>query len=194
MKRQDYYEMHRVIHRAEVNELINVVLEFGGEAHFGLDYTGEHATGTERPCVTANQYGYPVDYYINAVTMKDGFLRIIAEQKEESGEPCHLTTDDIEFGHVSFITGQIPDREDKGSPTLVADVTVNTIGGQWVSINTKEQTWEFQQDANDDDTYISGSYETDNDRPCTVIGYDGCCDIPLAVKNVLRYIGYALDL
>ena len=187
--------MHRIIHRQELHELEIAVRRFGGEVHFGLDYTGHDASGTERPviCVNLSHGEGPEDVYINAIRIHDDCMEILAEHKEY-GDPFILDTDDIEFGHVSFITDNIPDNEDKGTPTLMKTATFITVGNQWLCINTEDHTWEYQDDVDDDETYVSGGYETDDDRPCTVTGYDGCFDLPYAVKEALRNLGYALEL
>lgn len=196
MKRKDFWNMHKLLNEAAVMELKQVVKGFGGAAHFGEDYTDEGATGTERPIVLVNtKYNGPQDYYINCVGVDgDDHLTIIGEPVEGYEDAGEIPVGDIEFGHISFITDLIPDKEDKGEPSLIKDIVINTIGGEWLSIDTTDNTWEYQRDANDDDTYISGGYETDDERPMTIIDYDGAYDLPRAVKDALRRLGYFLDI
>lgn len=58
-----------------------------------------------------------------------------------------------------------------------------------VSINQDEETWEYWDD-NDTDIYFSGMIELEGG---TVTGYDGCYDLPEAVKVALSQI-YDIDL
>lgn len=116
MKRLDTYRMHKEIHRKEVHQLKDAVAQFGGEIHFGLDYSGEYASGTERPIVAVNISNWdcgPMDVYINAVKICDNRLHVLAETKE--GMYFALETDDIMFGHVSFITDLVPVVDEKDS-------------------------------------------------------------------------------
>ena len=93
-----------------MQQLKDAVKEFGGEIHFGYDYSGEYASGTERPIVLVNPSKWdcnPQDVYVNFVKIdKDNHMTILAETKD--GYAFFLDTDDIEFGHASFITDLIP--------------------------------------------------------------------------------------
>ncbi|MBQ9560577.1 MAG: hypothetical protein IJV08_11470 [Bacteroidaceae bacterium] len=195
MSKTDFYQMHRIIHSAELRELQQAVTDFGGEAHFGTDYTGPGATGHERPVICVNRYHGegPEDVFINAISVKEGCMDILAETKEY-GDEFTLEPSEIEFGHVSFITDAIPDGTDHGEPSIIKTATFTTVSGEWISVNTDDHTWEYQRDADDDETYASGGYQTDDDRPCTVIDYDGCFCLPFAVHDALRRLGYAIDL
>ena len=112
MKRTNTYEMFRMLHNLEHQELKQAVKNFGGEVHFGFDYVGEDASGTERPMVCVNRkHGEgPEDVYINACRItKDDRLEILAETKW--GYQFVLQHDEIEFGHISFITDLVPDLD-----------------------------------------------------------------------------------
>ena len=111
MRRIDTYKMFRNIHELEISELKCAVKDFGGAVHFGCDYVGEYASGTERPVIAVNVSKWeegPQDVYINAVCVNNGTLSILAETKY--GETFDLSPDDIEFGHGGFITDLIPER------------------------------------------------------------------------------------
>ena len=112
MRRLDTYRMHQEIHKIEVQQLKDAVKAFGGEIHFGLDYIGEFASGTEKPCVCVNpRHGEdPLDMYINGVSVdKHGYMTILAVPKDGFGEAQEIGESEIEFGHISFITDLVPD-------------------------------------------------------------------------------------
>lgn len=127
MQRTDFYAMHKIIHRAAIRELKQVVKNFGGQAYFGTAdewndcdeertaaLNSEYATHTERPLIAANikHSDGPWDYFIDSVMIDaDDRLVILAEAKDSVCDPFELMPDEIEFGHVSFITDCIPDRD-----------------------------------------------------------------------------------
>ena len=137
MRRIDTYRMHGEIHSIEVRELKNAVKEFGGEIHFGFDYTGEFASGTERPFVLVNpsKLNYPQDVFINAIKIdKNNRMDILAETKD--GYEFSLNTDDIEFGHVSFITDLIPDLDKKKEEHKNSLILETAVFMAWDMFNT----------------------------------------------------------
>ena len=197
--------MHRIIHSAEVQELRNAVRNFGRNADghhvvtFGDDDDDDEKPNDikERPCVAVNVSKWetgPQDVYINSIDLTpDNHLVIHAETKDY-GELFTLDTDDIEFGHVSFITDLIPDKEDHGEPSLIKTAEFTTVSGEWVKIHTQAESWEYQRDPEDEETYMEGCLETDDERPFTITGYDGCYELPYAVRDALKRLGYALEL
>lgn len=64
--------------------------------------------------------------------------------------------------------------------------------GEWVSLWISGREWEYQQ-GDDDDTYMSGGFFTDDDNPNVVVDYDGCYDLPLAVRVAIER-WFTLDL
>lgn len=62
--------------------------------------------------------------------------------------------------------------------------------GEWTAIDKDDNSWEYQEDPNDVETYISGNFITDEDNPKKVIDYDGCYAIPDAVIFTLEEMGY----
>jgi hypothetical protein len=63
--------------------------------------------------------------------------------------------------------------------------------GAWVCIWPEDESWEFQSDEDDEESYMSGGYELDGN---TVEGYDGCFELPKEVQTALEDYGYKLDL
>lgn len=120
------YQLFAALHQVELRELKKAVRGFGGEIHFGMDYVGKDGSGTERPiiCVNRSLGEGPEDVYINACRITDdGRLEILAATKAFD-DPFVLRHDDIEFGHVSFITDLIPDKQEKDKENLIMETAV----------------------------------------------------------------------
>lgn len=127
MKRTNTYAKFKELHQIELDELKQAVKEFGGEVHFGMDYVGEDASGTERPiiCVNRAHAEEPENVYINACRItEDGRLEIIAATMKWE-DTFVLQHDEIEFGHVSFITDLVPIKETERSIWLRLGVTIH---------------------------------------------------------------------
>ena len=52
---------------------------------------------------------------------------------------------------------------------------------EWVAIDKSEGLWEYQE-CEDEESYLSGGFVVDG---CTVIDYDGCYELPEAVRMAL---------
>lgn len=65
--------------------------------------------------------------------------------------------------------------------------------GEWVYINRAEHTWEYQPYPNDSESYIEGSFQTDDHDRFKVIDYDGCFELPKAVYDGLASLDYDLS-
>lgn len=63
--------------------------------------------------------------------------------------------------------------------------------GEWVCLWPEDESWEYQKDPDDEETYMSGGFELEGN---TVEGYDGCFELPQAVQDALVEYGYKLDL
>lgn len=64
---------------------------------------------------------------------------------------------------------------------------------EWVKIDPEEQLWEYQEDPDDEETYCSGCFLTDDLDGNKVIDYDGCFELPRRVKQALSECGYDLS-
>ena len=73
-----------------------------------------------------------------------------------------------------------------------SEVSANFDNGAWAGIDTANQTWEYQSDADDEETYCSGAYLVD--AAYTVYEYDGIFELPPEVVMLLMKHGYAIDL
>jgi hypothetical protein len=62
--------------------------------------------------------------------------------------------------------------------------------GVWVAVDKLNGTWEYMQN-NDGDTYMSGGYEVEGH---TVVAYDGAYELPIEVIDLMKDLGYIIDL
>lgn len=66
--------------------------------------------------------------------------------------------------------------------------------GAWVSIynggDTDEGSWEYQEDEDDEETYMEGGIWFDGKQ---IDDYDGCFELPEEVVAALNELGYSLD-
>lgn len=99
------------IKQREISELKEKLKAFGGVAHFGPDYTGEGATGTEMPFVCVHADAGPYDVRIHAVSLdEDDYLTILGSVLAEEDYPEEIKIRDIAYGHIEFISDNIPVR------------------------------------------------------------------------------------
>lgn len=63
--------------------------------------------------------------------------------------------------------------------------------GAWVLVDVGEGCYEYQADADDEESYLSGCLEF-SDR--TLVGYDGCFELPCEVVEAVMDMGYKIDL
>lgn len=65
---------------------------------------------------------------------------------------------------------------------------------EWFCIDTVNRTWEYQDDDEDEESYISGNFYIDDEDLCKVIDFDGSYELPKIVRHHLRLLGYTIDL
>lgn len=90
--------------------LLNRLDNFGGEAHFGLDYYEYDATGTERPEVSCceSRDGYA---RINALSLVDGKIEAIAEDSEGDEIADFDIYKSAAYGELLVVAKSIPDKQ-----------------------------------------------------------------------------------
>lgn len=72
-------------------------------------------------------------------------------------------------------------------------VEVKTKDGQWCSVDLQEEVFEYQQDLDDEESYVSGSFSIDCQK---VEGYyvseefHGKFELPPLVKRTMELLGY----
>ena len=65
--------------------------------------------------------------------------------------------------------------------------------GQWACIDMLEQTFEYMEDDEDDETYVSGNFKTDDRYLNLIIDYDGVYELPLLVKRAFECLSYVIS-
>ena len=60
--------------------------------------------------------------------------------------------------------------------------------GEWVSIS--EGGWEFQEDEDDEDSYLEGGLWFENRE---LVDFDGAYELPEKVISALKKLGYKID-
>jgi hypothetical protein len=105
------YACYEEIKQREINELKEKLKAFGGEAHFGPDYTGEGATGNEKPyiCIHGDEGPYDVRVY-SVILEENDILTILGSTYDEEKYPSEIKISDIAYGNISFISDSIPAR------------------------------------------------------------------------------------
>lgn len=104
------YRAYEEIKAREINELSERLKAFGGECHFGPDYTGKYASGTDKPYIMVNtdEYG-PIDAPVNYVYMGQLVdFPVVEIEYPDGNESKAVSLDDIAYGHIEFITDEIP--------------------------------------------------------------------------------------
>lgn len=66
-----------------------------------------------------------------------------------------------------------------------------TMAGQWARIEVEEHTFEYMEDEEDDETYVSGGFVTDGTN--LIIDYDGVYELPALVKRGFEILSYDLS-
>lgn len=108
-KDKTIFACYEEIKQREIEELKEKIVAFGGCAQFGTDYTGKDATGTNHPHVCIHGDDGPYDVRIEWCSYRDDVL-VIMGYDEEAGQPIDIDIDDIAYGHIEFISDNIPAR------------------------------------------------------------------------------------
>lgn len=105
---QKRWNEYKNLQRQEVDRLRNVLQEKGG-TYSWFDYDEEEfPSDANEPIVLVNTDYYAGDVRVRKVYVNyDGYIEIEAEEDEELVE-LTLYVDDIAFGHIDFITDNIP--------------------------------------------------------------------------------------
>lgn len=116
MKHTDLYSKYKALEAIEIEELKRAVLAHGGDFRFD-----EESGAMQMPIVIAGNKHWEsnCDCYVTRVQVVDGCLKIYGFAKESVEEEDIL--DDVEFGHLSYITCEIPETDE------VSDVSCSEI-------------------------------------------------------------------
>lgn len=78
---------------------------------------------------------------------------------------------------------------------MKSQVLTSQKGNEWCKIEISENddcaSWEYQENIEDEETYIAGNLYFDND---VVIDYDGCYSLPSMVTELLDDVKIKYDL
>lgn len=77
------------------------------------------------------------------------------------------------------------------SEPFMQGVEFLTTTGQWACIKVLEQTFEYMEDEDDEETYVSGNFKTDGTN--LIIDYDGVYELPALVKRGFEILSYDLS-
>lgn len=150
-EQKSIYAAYEKIKQREISELKERLRDFGGEAHFGLDYVGEGATGTDNPIVMCNLNGFephPADVKIMyACINPNDVLCIYGCEKMNSGgaswyedEVC-IPIEDIAYGQLDFITSAIPTDRYEPNNELVMETAVILSADMALTLKIAKYDW-----------------------------------------------------
>jgi len=109
-EQKSIYACYEEIKQREIRELKKTLEAFGGVAHFGPDYSGEGAVGSDMPYICVHFDEGPLDVRIHAVSLsQDGHIEILGSI-ETDDYPESISIDDIAYGQIEIITEAIPVR------------------------------------------------------------------------------------
>lgn len=75
----------------------------------------------------------------------------------------------------------------------VEGVDFTTATGQWARINLLEQTFEYQEDEEDEETYVCGGFLADDIHLNLIIDYCGVYELPALVKRGFEILSFDLS-
>ena len=98
------YDSVKAIKRREQNELAEALRKYGTRTDDGFEYRFED----ECPIIGAYDYEEPYDVVIlSARVDKDGYLKLIVDEKNDRGNPHSIDPDDVFAGQLEYVTSSI---------------------------------------------------------------------------------------
>lgn len=91
---------------------------------------------------------------------------------------------------AKFLNESLVESESLDEST-VQRVDFWTMAGQWARIEVEEQAFEYMEDEDDEETYVSGGFVTDGTN--LIIDYDGVYELPALVKRAFEILSYDLS-
>lgn len=92
----------------EKSELYDAVKALGGRYDWFTEKNEEKCS----PPIIAYNPEHPLDITVKSVYFENDFLYFDAEDVEYGNEYNRCTLDDVEFGHIGFITDYLPTTDD----------------------------------------------------------------------------------
>ena len=129
MKHTDFRSLVHDIKRKEQQELCRA-LEAHGGSYSWWNTEKEGFVEDEHPIIAVNvnsMFPNPTDVEIRSVSVNNGFLTFVGEDKE-SGELVDFQAGDVFAGHLGFIIDLIPDADEINDVTMQQDdFTIITV-------------------------------------------------------------------
>ena len=98
------YDSVKAIKRREQNELAEALRTHGTKADDGYEFHFED----ECPIIGAYDYEEPCDVVIlSARVDKDGYIKLIGDEKNDRGNPHPIDPDDVFAGQLEYVTSSI---------------------------------------------------------------------------------------
>lgn len=103
-KELSIYDSVKAIKRREQQELADALRKHGSKVYDGYEYHFED----ECPIIGAYDYEEPCDVVIlSARVDKDGYIKLIGDEKNDRGNPHSIDPDDVFAGQLEYVTSSI---------------------------------------------------------------------------------------
>ena len=103
-KELSIYDSIKAIKRREQQELADALRKHGSKVDDGYEFHFED----ECPIIGAYDYEEPCDVVIlSARVDKDGYIKLIGDEKNDRGNPHSIDPDDVFAGQLEYITSSL---------------------------------------------------------------------------------------
>ena len=103
-KELSIYDSIKAIKRREKQELADALRKHGSKVDDGYEFHFED----ECPIIGAYDYEEPCDVVIlSACIDKDGYLKLIGDEKNDRGNPHSIDPDDVFAGQLEYVTSSL---------------------------------------------------------------------------------------
>ena len=103
-KELSIYDSIKAIKRREQQELADALRKHGSKVDDGYEFHFED----ECPIIGAYDYEEPCDVVILSARIdKDGYLKLIGDEKNDRGNPHSIDPDDVFAGQLEYVTSSL---------------------------------------------------------------------------------------
>ena len=103
-KELSIYDSVKAIKRREQQELADALRKHGSKVDDGYEFHFEE----ECPIIGAYDYEEPCDVVILSARIdKDGYLKLIGDEKNDRGNPHSIDPDDVFAGQLEYVTSSL---------------------------------------------------------------------------------------
>ena len=103
-KELSIYDSVKAIKRREQQELADALRKYGSKVDNGYEFHFED----ECPIIGAYDYEEPCDVVILSARIdKDGYLKLIGDEKNDRGNPHSIDPDDVFAGQLEYVTSSL---------------------------------------------------------------------------------------